>query len=81
MFMLARKSVSFDIDDLDEKFAGFVQKWDSDSIVYPYIIERIRQMGTPHGWKLVEEKKHFLSPHPVTKGTDVNHVSFRFERA
>ncbi|KAM0255246.1 hypothetical protein ACHAQJ_005954 [Trichoderma viride] len=79
MFMLARKAVSFDIDDLDEQYCGFFQKWESQTVIYPNIIATIRAFGVPEGWKQVEEEKHFLSKHPV-KGTDVYHVSFRFER-
>jgi hypothetical protein len=79
MFMLARKAVSFDIDDLDEAYCGFFQKWESQTVIYPNIVATIRAFGVPEGWKQVEEEKHFLSKHPV-KGTDVYHVSFRFER-
>ncbi|KAL8808977.1 MAG: hypothetical protein Q9200_003837 [Gallowayella weberi] len=79
MFMLARKSVSFEIDDLSpedcEKISKFADgrwwNWNNTCIG--------SRFPTPTGWKRVQDESRVLY-HSVHSYTDVHGRFFRFER-
>jgi len=78
MFMLARKSVSFETDDLpDEHLVEFEKRTDGGKMTNN--MQTIRRFEIPNGWKKVLDSPTMLfhSPH---FGGDVHGCFFRFER-
>lgn len=80
MFMLARKSVTFEVDDLSEAYITGVKLEAGDLFFNANHTQDMEMFGTPYGWKRVYYKSIFLytSPHIHV---DVYGSMVRFERA
>ncbi|PHH60288.1 hypothetical protein CDD81_1878 [Ophiocordyceps australis] len=79
MFMLARKSVSFDIDDVPPSYIDFLRDNHGQLFINYNHVEEMEQFGVPKAWKLVHKSHEFLftSPHA---GHDIFGYALRFER-
>lgn len=77
--MLARKSVTFEIDDLSEAYIAGAKKYAGDLFFNANHTQDLEKFGIPHGWKRVYYKQEFLytSPHI---NVDVDGYAVRFER-
>lgn len=79
MFMLARKSVSFEIDDLSCEYIDAVYKQEGGQFVNFNNTQAVQEFGIPKGWKKVHNERAFLYSSPNTK-IDVFGWMMRFER-
>ncbi|KAL5428344.1 hypothetical protein PMIN04_000779 [Paraphaeosphaeria minitans] len=67
MFMLARKSVTFEIDDLDSKYLETLEVKFS-GLLNMNNVQAVRDFGVLKGWALVLDKKMFLYSSPSVCG-------------
>jgi hypothetical protein len=79
MFMLARRSVTFESDDLDEQYMERLGRANGGRIFDFNNVQPIKNFGTPRGWRRVLWQREFLYTSPTT-GTDVFGYAARFER-
>jgi hypothetical protein len=79
MFMLAKRSVTFEVDDLDESYIQEVKRKHGDLCVNTNHVQTVEEFGVPKGWKLAHKKREFLYNSPTTSG-DVYGYAMRFER-
>ncbi|PHH71904.1 hypothetical protein CDD82_6275 [Ophiocordyceps australis] len=79
MFMLARKSVSFEIDDMPRSYTDFLLNLCGQLFMNYNHVQAIEQFGVPKGWELVHRSHEFLFTSPHT-GHDIFGYAFRFER-
>ncbi|KAK3935756.1 hypothetical protein QBC46DRAFT_461896 [Diplogelasinospora grovesii] len=78
MFMLAQKSVSFEVDNMPQEHIDRTNK----RVGSPALFNNTPTMArfqTPNGWKRVCEKEQLLF-HSPNSGIDVHGVFYRFER-
>ncbi|KAK1982531.1 hypothetical protein LZ30DRAFT_717228 [Colletotrichum cereale] len=78
MFMLARKSVSFEMYDTPEKHIETINKKIGTTAIYNNT-QQLEQFPTPQGWERVFEKRQFLFSSP-NSGVDVHGTFYRFEK-
>lgn len=80
MFMLARRSVTFQIDDLDDHYKIISKKNAGELFVSINHVETIKGFGTSLGWKQVycSERQYMYSAR-VSK-TDVYGYVMRYEK-
>ncbi|RLL99262.1 hypothetical protein CFD26_106825 [Aspergillus turcosus] len=76
MFMLARKSVTFEIDDLDEAYIQEIKQKHGDLTFNANHVQAVEEFGIPKGWKRVYNERQFLYSSPTTK-TDVYGYAMR----
>ncbi|GIK02914.1 hypothetical protein Aspvir_006979 [Aspergillus viridinutans] len=79
MFMLARKSVTFEVDDLDDAYIQGILRKHGDLTFNANHVQAVAEFGIPKGWKRVYSERHFLYSSPTTK-TDVYGYAMRYER-
>jgi hypothetical protein len=81
MFMLARKSVTFEVDDLGQEYIDEIKRNHGDLWFNANHIEAVEEFGTPKGWRKVYHERKYLykSPHAPTTG-DIFGYPMRFER-
>ncbi|RKF56689.1 putative 2-c-methyl-d-erythritol -cyclodiphosphate synthase [Golovinomyces cichoracearum] len=78
MFMLARKSITFEIDDIDEAYIAGVKEKYGEQCYNGNNVEAIQVFSTPHGWrKVFEERKEVFMSH--IDGTEVWGIYYRYE--
>lgn len=79
MFMLARRSITFDADDLSDEYIQKIVDKHGELCFNANHVKTIEEFGVPKGWKLVAKKygKLFTSP---TVGGDVYGYGMRYER-
>ncbi|WQF87901.1 Putative S-adenosyl-L-methionine-dependent methyltransferase superfamily [Colletotrichum destructivum] len=78
MFMLARKSVSFEVDDMPREHVQSTNERIGSSAIYNNT-QTMARFPTPPDWKRVLEKKQFLFRSPNTS-VDVQGTFYRFEK-
>ncbi|GIJ89500.1 hypothetical protein Asppvi_008442 [Aspergillus pseudoviridinutans] len=79
MFMLARKSVTFEVDDLDDAYIQEIKRKHGDMTFNANHVQAVAEFGIPKGWKRVYNERHFLYSSPTTK-TDVYGYAMRYEK-
>jgi hypothetical protein len=80
MFMLARKSVTFEVDDLDPEYLGMLRKHNGGDQAFDFNnVQAVQEFGIPKGWCRVYRDRKHLYTSPTTK-TDVFGYLMRFER-
>ncbi|CAM1504922.1 Fc.00g025130.m01.CDS01 [Cosmosporella sp. VM-42] len=79
MFMLARKSVTFEVDDLDDEYINEAFKKHGELCFNANHVRTVEEFGVPKGWNLVHKKREFLYKSPTTQG-DVDGYAMRFEK-
>jgi hypothetical protein len=58
MFMLARKSVTFEIEDIGQEYIARIKRKYGDLYLTANHIEAVEEYGTPKGWeKVYHERK------------------------
>ena len=77
MFMLARKSITFEIDDISQEYIDEIKK--NYGFSNANNVEATEEFGTPKGWKKVHHKQEFMYKSPATN-IDVSGYAMRFER-
>jgi ubiquinone/menaquinone biosynthesis C-methylase UbiE len=79
MFMVARKSISFEVDELSDKYITSLSEHMNGRVVSSNNMDAFERFGTPKGWRRVLFKKWdlYFSPH---FSETVNGRSIRFER-
>ncbi len=78
MFMLACKSVSFEVDDMPQEHIERTNKRVGSTAIYNNT-QAMAQFPTPPGWKRVLEKQQLLF-HSPNSNIDVHGTFYRFER-
>ena len=78
MFMLARKSISFEVDDMPQTHIDRTNKRVGSSAIYNNT-QTMARFPTPPGWKKVLEKEQPLF-HSPNSGITVHGTFYRFER-
>jgi hypothetical protein len=77
MFMLARTSLTFEIDDLDDDYISEVKKL--AGVYNENHVATLRAFGVPKGWKKIYDQNHYLYHSPLAK-TDIFGYALRFEK-
>ncbi|KAH8671827.1 hypothetical protein BGZ60DRAFT_527276 [Tricladium varicosporioides] len=79
MFMVARKSIAFDIDDVDQEYIDAIVKHFGEGLRNYNNLVAIQRFGVPNGWrKVIDERRSlFFSP---SIHTDVYGQVIRFEK-
>lgn len=85
MFLRARKSVTFDVDDLSEGYISKFPDWSSEKawekLEYNHNnVENALRFGVPVGWKAVLPGERRFAYHSLLMKEDVYTRSFRFEK-
>ncbi|OQE21412.1 hypothetical protein PENFLA_c014G10646 [Penicillium flavigenum] len=80
MFMLARKSITFEVDDLDDEYLSILGKLNGGRVFDFNNAPSAKEFGIPRGWRRVHWERLHLYTSPTTK-TDVFAYAVRFERA
>jgi hypothetical protein len=79
MLMRARKSVSFEVDDLSQEYLDRIELAEGPGWRNYNNIEALQAFGVPKGWAKVLEKRTKLYRSPAT-GVEVSCIQVRFER-
>jgi hypothetical protein len=79
MFVLARRSVMFDIDDICPAYMQHILEKLGEGFRHYNHVAAYRKFGTPPGWAKVVEEEAFLYRSP-NFGVDVRGILVRFER-
>jgi hypothetical protein len=77
MFMLARKSITFEIDDMSQEYIDELKK--RYGLLNSNNVEAMEEFGTPKGWRNVHHQREYLFKSPTTN-IDVSGYAMRFER-
>lgn len=77
--MLACKSVTFEIDDLDETYIQEIKQKHGDLTFNANHVQAVEEFGIPKGWKRVYNERQFLYSSPIIK-TDVYGYAMWYER-
>ena len=80
MFMLARKTVAFDVDDVPPAYVETILARHGEGFRNHNNVIAYKRFGIPKGWKKVLEEDFMLYNSPAL-GTDVHGIVVRFERA
>ncbi|KAK1957264.1 hypothetical protein LY78DRAFT_592700, partial [Colletotrichum sublineola] len=78
MFMIACRSVSFEIYDTPEKHIEAINTKIGTTALYNNT-KQFERFPTPKGWKVVFKKEQFLFQSP-NSGTDVYGTLYRYEK-
>lgn len=79
MFMLARRSIMFDIDDICPAYMQYALEKLGEGFRHYNHVAAYRKFGTPPGWTKVVEEETVLY-HSPNAGVDVRGILVRFER-
>jgi hypothetical protein len=79
MFMLARKSITFEIADLGQEYIDEIRNKHGDLCFNANHIEAMEEFGTPKGWRNVYRERKYFYKSP-SKNIDVFGYAMRFER-
>lgn len=79
MFMLARKSVAFDVDDVSQEYIDKIIEAYGEGLRNHNLIKAYHRFGIPPGWRKVVEETRPLFYSPSNK-LEVNGIVVRFER-
>lgn len=79
MFMLAQKSVTFEVDDLSDEYIDDIKRIHGDLCVNINHVRTVEKFGIPRKWKRVHNERVYLYKSPST-GTDVFGLAMRFEK-
>ncbi|PLB44471.1 hypothetical protein P170DRAFT_513647 [Aspergillus steynii IBT 23096] len=79
MFMLARKSVTFEVDDISEAYIQGIKEKHGELTFNANHVRAVEDFGVPNGWKRVYCEKSLIYNSPTT-GNDVYGYTMRFER-
>jgi len=77
--MLARKSVTFDVDDIGQEYNDKIKRSYGDLWFNENHIEAVEEFGTPKGWRKVYHERKYLFRSPATND-DIFGYPMRFER-
>jgi len=77
MFMLARKSITFEIDDISQEYIDDLKTNHGFSNINN--VEAMEEFGTPKGWRKVYHEREYIYKSPATN-IDVSGYAMRFER-
>ena len=77
--MLARKSISFELVDVDKEFVGRAMKALGELFNPANHLQDVDNFGVPNGWKLAHKQGEFLFKSP-SMHEDVEGYVFRYER-
>ncbi|KAK2591912.1 hypothetical protein QQS21_010386 [Conoideocrella luteorostrata] len=80
IFMLARKSISFNIDDLDDFYLDMVRKKRVEFFLNTNHMQTLKDVALPMGWRVAyQSERQWLYRSPSTL-SDVFGILVRFER-
>ena len=79
MFMLARRSVTFEVDDLEDDYIATVIRKHGALCLNYNNVRAVEEFGVPKGWRLVHKKREPLYTSPTTNSV-VADYGMRFER-
>lgn len=77
--MLARRSVTFEVDDLDETYIQAIKEKHGELCVNNNHVRTVEEFGMPKGWTLVHRSSEYLYTSP-TNQAEISGYSMRFER-
>lgn len=80
MFMLARKSVTFEIDDLNDAYIARTKGKYGELCYNGNNVDAVEAFSTPYGWKKIYESRHEVFRAP-SNGIEIWGIYFRYERA
>lgn len=79
MFMLARKSIAFDVDDVSQEYIDKIIDAYGEGLRNHNLIKAYKRFGTPPGWKKVLEEVRPLYTSP-SNNLEVTGIFVRFEK-
>lgn len=79
VFMLARRSVTFEVDDLSDEYIGGVVEKHGALCFNANHVRAVEEFGVPKGWALQLREWEKLYVSPTTNG-EVGGYVMRFER-
>lgn len=79
MFMIARKSLTMEVNNLDSNVIETMQKGVGDHCFVENHVQMVERFGVPNGWKLVYKQDGPLFPSPTSQGNVEGYI-VRFEK-
>ncbi|KAI6246783.1 putative methyltransferase cpaM [Erysiphe necator] len=80
IFMLARKSITFEIDDLNDSYIARTKGKYGELCYNGNNVNAAEAFSTPFGWKKIYESRHEVFRAP-SSGIEIWGIYFRYERA
>lgn len=78
--MLARKSITFNIDDVDEVFHEKSKDALGESFIIANHTKALADFGVPPGWQVVHKSEREWMYNSPSVGSDVYGLVIRFEK-